>query len=250
MRNSGSSGLLTLQLPAGWSSTPPSSRFAFARPGERGSYRFTVSVPALDDRDYRIEAVATVGGRQYREGYDVIEHRDLETRYLFHPSAIQVRGIDVKIAPALKVGYVMGIGDEVPAGIAQLGAAVTMLGEQDLATGNLAQYDAIVTGTRAYAVREDLKTYNRRLLDYVKDGGNLIVLYNTQEFVPDRYAPYPGQLPARPKKCRRKIRRSRSWPRRTRRSTAPTGSRRPISTGGWSSGARNSSPSGTRRTRR
>ena len=193
----GSSGLLTLQLPAGWSSTPPSSRFAFARPGERGSYHFTVSVPALDARDYRIEAVATVGDRQYREGYDVIEHRDLETRYLFHPSTIQVRGVDVKIAPALKVGYVMGIGDEVPAGIAQLGAAVTMLGEQDLATGNLAQYDAIVTGTRAYAVREDLKTYNRRLLDYVKDGGNLIVLYNTQEFVPDRYAPYPGQLPAR-----------------------------------------------------
>jgi LmbE family N-acetylglucosaminyl deacetylase len=193
----GSSGLLTLQLPAGWSSTPPSSRFAFARPGERGSYHFTVSVPALDARDYQLEAVATVGERQYREGYDVIEHRDLETRYLFHPSTIQVRGVDVKIAPALKVGYVMGIGDEVPAGIAQLGAGVTMLGEQELATGNLAQYDAIVTGTRAYAVREDLKTYNHRLLDYVKDGGNLIVLYNTQEFVPDRYAPYPGQLPAR-----------------------------------------------------
>jgi LmbE family N-acetylglucosaminyl deacetylase len=193
----GSNGLLTLQLPAGWSSTPPSSSFAFARPGERGSYHFTVSVPALDARDYRIEAVATVGDRQYREGYDVIEHRDLETRYLFHPSTIQVRGVDVKIAPSLKVGYVMGIGDEVPAGIAQLGAAVTMLAEQDLATGDLSQYDAIMTGTRAYAVREDLKTYNRRLLDYVKNGGNLIVLYNTQEFVPDRYAPYPGQLPAR-----------------------------------------------------
>jgi LmbE family N-acetylglucosaminyl deacetylase len=193
----GSSGLLTLQLPAGWSSTPPSSRFAFARPGERGSYHFTVSVPAPEARDYRIEAIATVGDRQYREGYEVIEHRDLETRYLFHPSTIQVRGVDVKIAPGLKVGYVMGIGDEVPAGIAQLGAAVTMLAEQHLATGDLALYDAIVTGTRAYAVREDLKTYNRRLLDYVKNGGNLIVLYNTQEFVPDRYAPYPGQLPAR-----------------------------------------------------
>src|SRR6185436_15592770 len=173
----GSNGVLTLQLPPGWSSTPPSSRFAFARSGERGSYSFSVSVPALDARDYRLEAVATVGSREYREGLDVIEHRDLETRYLFHPSTIQVRGIDVMIAPALRVGYVMGIGDEVPAGIAQLGA--------------------IVTGTRAYAVREDLKTYNRRLLDYVKDGGNLIVLYNTQEFVPDRYAPYPGQLPAR-----------------------------------------------------
>ena len=193
----GSSGQLTLQLPAGWSSSPVSARFAFARAGERGTYRFTVSVPQLDTRDYRVEAVATVGDRQYREGYDVIEHRDLETRYLFHTASIQVRGIDVRIAPGLKVGYVMGIGDEVSAGIAQLGAAVTLLGEQDLATGNLAQYDTIMTGTRAYAVREDLKTYNRRLLDYVKDGGNLIVLYNTQEFVPNRYAPFPGQLPAR-----------------------------------------------------
>jgi hypothetical protein len=108
-----------------------------------------------------------------------------------------VRGVDVAIAPGLKVGYVMGIGDDVPAGIAQLGASVTLLGEQDLATGDLRQYDAIMTGTRAYAVREDLKTYNRRLLDYVQQGGNLIVLYNTQEFVPATYAPYPAQLPPR-----------------------------------------------------
>jgi hypothetical protein len=65
--------------------------------------------------------------------------------------------------------------------------------EDDLATANLTQYDAIMTGTRAYAVREDLKTYNQRLLDYVKEGGNLIVLYNTQEFVPAKFAPFPGE---------------------------------------------------------
>jgi hypothetical protein len=192
-----SGGQLALRLPAGWTSTPSAASFSFSRAGERSTHRFSVSVPSLDTKDYRVEAVATVGGRQYSEGYDVVEHRDLETRYLFHPASIQVRGIDVGIAPGLKVGYVMGIGDEVPAGIAQLGAAVTLLGEQDLATGDLRQYDAIMTGTRAYAVREDLKTYNRRLLDYVKEGGNLIVLYNTQEFVPDRYAPFPGQLPPR-----------------------------------------------------
>jgi hypothetical protein len=52
-----------------------------------------------------------------------------------------------------------------------------------------------MTGTRAYAVRDDLLTYNSRLLEYVKNGGNLIVLYNTQEFVPTRYAPFPGELP-------------------------------------------------------
>jgi hypothetical protein len=54
-----------------------------------------------------------------------------------------------------------------------------------------------MTGTRAYAVRDDLKTYNHRLLDYVKGGGNLVVLYNTQEFVPNKWAPYPAMLPQR-----------------------------------------------------
>jgi hypothetical protein len=52
-----------------------------------------------------------------------------------------------------------------------------------------------MTGTRAYLVRDDLKTHNRRLLDYVNNGGNLIVLYNTAELVPNQFAPFPGALP-------------------------------------------------------
>ena len=144
----------------------------------------------------------------------------------------------------------MGIGDEVPAGIAQLGAAVTLLGEQDLATGDLRRFDAIVTGTRAYAVREDLKTYNRRLLDYVQQGGNLIVLYNTQEFVPNSYAPFPAQLPARAEEVSEEDSPVEILAPSHRCSRRRTGSRRPISTAGSSSADRSSSPSGTRRTRR
>jgi hypothetical protein len=106
-----------------------------------------------------------------------------------------VRGIDVAIAPGLRVGYVMGVGDEVPAGLAQLGVDVQLLGAQDLASADLGRFDTIMTGTRAYAVRDDLKTYNHRLLDYARNGGNLIVLYNTQEFVPNQYAPFPANLP-------------------------------------------------------
>jgi hypothetical protein len=88
----------------------------------------------------------------------------------------------------------MGIGDQVPLGLQQLGAKVTLLGERDLASADLSVYDAIITGTRAYAVRDDLKTYNNCLLDYVNAGGNMIVLYNTFEFVPNQFAPYPGEL--------------------------------------------------------
>ena len=190
-------GEVSLKLPAGWTASPPSQAFRFARAGERASYRFTVAVPSLGGEAYEIRAVATARGREYTEGYDLIAKRDLEARTLYRPATVTVRGIDVVVPAGLNVGYVMGVGDQVPAGLAQLGAKVTLLGETELASGNLKAFDAIMTGTRAYAVREDLKTYNQRLLDYVKDGGNLIVLYNTQEFVPARYAPFPALLPPR-----------------------------------------------------
>jgi LmbE family N-acetylglucosaminyl deacetylase len=192
----GSKGQLALKLPPGWKSEPGAIPFAFTRPGEKSRHQFTVAVPAVENREYTIQAVATADGRDYVEGYDVIEHRDLETRYLYHDATSRVRGVDVKIAPGLKVGYIMGVGDDVPAGIAQLGAQVQLLGAQDLAAADLRQFDTIMSGTRAYAVRDDLRTYNQRLLDYVKNGGNLIVLYNTPaEFDPGKFAPFPGQLP-------------------------------------------------------
>ena len=194
-RDGKSEGTLRLQVPAGWIVRPASHALHFSRAGERASYAFDIEVPSLQNREYRIEAVASSEGRDYREGYLTIRHRDLETRYLYRDAAASVRGIDVAVSPGLKVGYVMGIGDDVPSGLAQLGADVQLLGERDLASADLSRFDAIMTGTRAYAVREDLKTYNRRLLEYVKTGGNMIVLYNTQEFVPDLYAPYPAELP-------------------------------------------------------
>jgi len=192
----GTKGELRLNLPAGWRAEPSSTAFAFARVGEKARYTFAVTPSGIGTRDYTIDAVATANGREYREGYDVIAKRDLETRYLYHASTTTVRGVDVKIAPGLKVGYVMGVGDEVPSGIAQLGVDVQLLTSRDLASADLSRFTAIMTGTRAYGVRDDLRTYNQRLLEYVKNGGNLIVLYNTpQEFDPKQFAPFPAVLP-------------------------------------------------------
>lgn len=188
------SGQLKLTLPAGWTSTPAQHAFTFQRAGERSTYRFTVGAKTIDTQLRDVVAVATVDGKEYKEGYELIEPRDLEARYLYRPSIAKVRGVDVQVVPNLKVGYVMGIGDQVPIGLQQLGATVTLLNERDLATADLSGYDAIMTGTRAYAVREDLKTYNKRLLDYVKAGGNMIVLYNTFELIPNEFAPFPGEL--------------------------------------------------------
>jgi LmbE family N-acetylglucosaminyl deacetylase len=188
-------GQVTLQLPEGWTAKPGSQAFRFERPGEKASFRFLVRPAAIREQTYEIDVVAIDGLGEYREGYELIDHRDLEPRYLYRQAKTTVRGVNVTTAAGVKVGYVMGIGDQVPVGLQQLGAQVTLLTERDLAAANLSQYDTIMTGTRAYAVRDDLKTHNARLLDYVRSGGNMVVLYNTQELVPNTFAPYPGELP-------------------------------------------------------
>ena len=192
----GTQGSLSLDLPEDWTASPASYDLSFAQAGERQLISFDVNVSALDaGTEYEVRAVAQVGDESISEGYQIIRHRDMETRYLFRDATTLVSGLEVNIAPGLNVGYVMGVGDEVPSGIEQLGATVTLLQEADLSGGNLADYDAIVVGTRAYAVRQDLLTYNRRLMEYAQAGGNLIVLYQTQEFIPDQMAPITAQLP-------------------------------------------------------
>ena len=111
---------------------------------------------------------------------------------------MELRTIDVKVKPSLKLGYIMGVGDKVPQALEQLGIKIQILGNEDLAFSDLSLFDTIVVGIRAYAVRVDLKAYNRRLLDYVHQGGNLIVQYQTPEFDAAPYGPYPYKMGRRP----------------------------------------------------
>jgi hypothetical protein len=184
-----------LKLPPGWTSDPAEVTFKFAQEGDRQSFPFQVRVPqAVAGQAYGIQAVAEYGGKLYTEGYRVIDHRDLEPQHLYRPATVSLRGVEVKVAPGLKVGYIMGVGDEVPEALEQIGVTVTLLATPDLATGNLDQFHTILVGFRASAVRADVKAYNRRLLEYVERGGNLVWQYQTQEFDALPYGPYPFRM--------------------------------------------------------
>ena len=87
----------------------------------------------------------------------------------------------------------MGIGDEVPSFIEQLGAKVEMIGAEELAWGDLSRFNTIVIGVRAYERRDDLRANNSRLLEYVQNGGTVIVQYN-RAMINDAYGPYPAKV--------------------------------------------------------
>ncbi len=185
---------LRLEVPEGWNVKPSEAPLVFERVNEAKSVPFEVTAPgSVRPGTYAIEAVASMGGRDYREGYRTIAYHHIETRYIYRPARAEVQALEIEVEP-VTVGYVMGVGDEVPEAIRQLGAEVVMLDEQELAGGDLSRFDLIMTGIRAYLNREDLRSYNHRLLSYVESGGTVVVQYNKFEFNDAQWGPYPIQV--------------------------------------------------------
>ena len=192
-------GTLALTLPDGWHSSPESASFDFTHEGASKTLTFDVSaVGVAAGGDYTIQAVATYNGEEYTTGYQAIDHTDLEPRHLYRPATMTLHGISIELPGDMEIGYIMGVGDRVPEALQQIGIDVEMLDREELRTGDLSRYDTILIGIRAYAVRQDLISYNGRLLDYVHKGGNLIVQYQTPEFDAAPFGPYPYTMGRRP----------------------------------------------------
>jgi LmbE family N-acetylglucosaminyl deacetylase len=186
---------LRLDVPDGWTAAPPEQAVTFSRPDESQTVRFLLKPgPSVGPGEYRVRAIATAGAQSFDRGYEVVEYPHIRRYHVFEPANATLKVITVGVEPNLNIGYVMGVGDQVPAAIEQLGARVEMLGHDDLAWGSLSRFDAIVTGVRAYERRDDLRANNQRLLDYVFKGGVLIVQYNKFEFNDAQYGPYPAKV--------------------------------------------------------
>lgn len=181
---------VTLALPDGWSAEPKSIPVKFSQTGEEQTVSFTVTPKVEKGKQYTVTAVASLDGKEYKEGYVTTGYVGLRPYFLYSPAKYTTTGTDVKVAPGETVGYIEGSGDDVPAALEQIGVHVSYLSAQDLAGGDLKRFDAIVLGVRAYAVRPDLIANNARLLKYVEDGGVVIVQYNTPEY-DHNYGPYP-----------------------------------------------------------
>ncbi|MBL7725715.1 MAG: PIG-L family deacetylase [Chitinophagaceae bacterium] len=119
------------------------------------------------------------------EGKNPVSDDKHEIRYdhipwinYFHKSAVAVKYIDLKTYNK-KIGYITGAGDKVPEALEQMGYEVSLLTDKELSRNNLGQFDAIITGVRAYNTHEWMNKHYEKLMKYVHEGGNLVVQYNT-----------------------------------------------------------------------
>lgn len=188
-------GEVQLKYPNGWEVENEIQPLEIDKKGDQKTLVFKVFPPALEDDSY-IYPVLRVNGREISKELVTIAYDHIPTQSVLLESKAKVVRLNIDKFGE-HIGYIMGAGDKVPESLEQIGYNVHIIDPVDIEAGSLDKYDAIVTGIRAYNVLENLKFKQRFLFDYVENGGNLIIQYNTAGRWAPQYkeiAPYPLTL--------------------------------------------------------
>ncbi|MGI8889231.1 MAG: PIG-L family deacetylase [Chthoniobacterales bacterium] len=180
---------VSLAIPAGWKVEPASVPVQLEGVESETSCTFQVTPPA-EAGEGTLRVVFTSNGQKTRAFCrQKIAYPHIEPQTLISPA--QAKLVRAKIEnKAPLVGYLPGAGDAIPESLREIGSDVQILADQDVKAANLARFDAIVLGVRAYNVHpERIGAWYPQLLAYARQGGVVVVQYNTMP------GPKPDQLP-------------------------------------------------------
>lgn len=190
------SGILKLIVPKSWNIEPAEQNFSIPQKHDVAPFTFTVKPPSSSS-DVLCTAQADVGNKVISQGMTTISYSHIPTQTVFPPAEARLLRLNINKVVS-NIGYIMGPGDDVPQCLEELGYKVSMLSNKDIENGNLSKYDAIITGVRVFNTNPDMVYEQPKLLDYVNNGGTLIVQYNKNfGLVTDKIGPYPFHISAK-----------------------------------------------------
>lgn len=169
-------GTLHLNLPEGWSTKPVNYPVNLGRKGQSQSFEFML-YPPNGASEAEISAFIDANGKTYDRSLTLIEYDHIPTQSILLPAKSKAVKIDLQINGD-KIAYIMGAGDEVPSSLEQIGYQVDII-DPNTPLKTLVTYDALILGIRAYNTIQELRFTNETLFEYVKQGGTMIVQYNT-----------------------------------------------------------------------
>ncbi|MEQ1575494.1 MAG: NEW3 domain-containing protein, partial [Vicinamibacterales bacterium] len=188
-------GTLRVRLPQGWTSMPAEAPFTLKGAGDKTSATFVVTAPARRSvGSFDLGAEAVVGGTTFSRDVQEVAYPHIQSHRIYFPATSTAKVFDLRVAP-VRVGYVMGSGDQVPDALRRMGVDVTLIDDETLATGDLSKFDTIVVGVRASEGRPAFIANNGRLQQYMERGGTLIVQYQQGDYLARMMAPYPATAP-------------------------------------------------------
>ncbi|MEQ6123232.1 PIG-L family deacetylase [Pseudotenacibaculum sp. MALMAid0570] len=184
-------GSLSLDAPKGWAVSPKFIAVSIQQKGDEQTHNFTVT-PSSEESEGKLKAIVTINGKKYNKELVEINYSHIPKQSVLLNSEAKVVRLNIEKGGDY-IGYIKGAGDAIPESLEQIGYKVKMINPNEINEENLKQFDAVVVGIRAYNTVSALKYKQKFLLDYVKNGGNMIVQYNTSRRV-DVGAPYSLQL--------------------------------------------------------
>ncbi|MGI9626787.1 MAG: PIG-L family deacetylase, partial [Longimicrobiales bacterium] len=190
------SGAVRLSVPTDFIVEPATQLFTLGPNGASRSFVFEV-IPRgpLASGEHVLRAIAVDdAGAEFTLGHEIIDYPHIRRTALFDPAQVTVSAFPVVANTDLRVGYIMGSGDDGPRGLAQMGMQVDVLGEDVVREGDFGAYDVLVLGVRAYETRPDLVDANDDVLAFARTGGTVIVQYNKYEYPAGGFAPYDVEI--------------------------------------------------------
>lgn len=186
-------GTLSLSVPEGWSVSPESIDVEIKNRGFEQSYGFVLSAPN-DGSSGEVKAIVKEEGVSHDKTLINIEYDHIPLQTILLPAKSKVVKVPLKTG-GKNIGYIMGAGDKMPESLENVGYKIHLVAPEDIPNAQLANYDAIVIGIRAYNKIKSLKLYNDYLYSYAEAGGTVINQYNTSRRLNfDDLAPYPIKL--------------------------------------------------------
>jgi LmbE family N-acetylglucosaminyl deacetylase len=183
-------GILKLKKCNGWTITPDSYSFNFDKKNDETIFSFRI-IPPKSDNECLLTAQADINGKISSRSLIEINYPHIPRQQIFPAAKSKLLKFNNKRVIS-KIGYLMGSGDDLPYYLKQLGYEITLLSDQQVENNGLNNFEAIITGIRAYNTRDRLAVYHQKLLEYVKKGGTLLVQYNVNRGLKlERIGPHP-----------------------------------------------------------
>lgn len=186
-------GDVIFDLPADWKVWPKKIAFEIPQKGGEKKVTFEVTPPSYPTEAVA-KSIAVIDGVRFDKKLVTIDYSHIPLQQVLMPSEAKFNKIEIETR-GTNIGYIMGAGDEVPESLRQMDYNVTLLSPEKISAENIKDFDAILVGIRAYNTVDALKFKQNILFDYVKNGGTMIVQYNTNgKLVTNDIAPFELKL--------------------------------------------------------
>ncbi|MGV3597490.1 MAG: PIG-L family deacetylase [Bacteroidota bacterium] len=181
-------GTLKAEIPAGWQITLKNASFSIANKGEEQVLEAVLRATP-NSVNSSIIASLKIEGKTYNKAIQRVQYDHIPYRFTLSDAEAKLVSIPLQ-KTNITIGYIPGAGDEVANSLRLIGYKVVELTDDMLANDDLSKYGAIVTGIRAYNTNARLLQLNNRINEYINNGGNFIVQYNTNS----RVGPFAGKI--------------------------------------------------------